>query len=189
MTRPWRGWGVGTMWQKEVREGPSREYKDQGATSVASRVPLSILPKFASLTQSSRGQEGQGWGLLVLAPHPPTPTVVPREHGSETSGDWLLPLHFKGLADKNGGRASAPGRDVGLDGWGGRTTGKGCQAGELWGEGVRKSPGCVQEARAAQLEPNKAGLGCPGLESPINGQGPPSASGRGIGASRETIVN
>lgn len=52
-----------------------------------------------------------------------------------------------------------------------------------------ESLGCLQEVREvpswlpAQLEPNKAGLGCPGLESPING------ASRSIGASKETIVN
>ena len=46
------------------------------------------------------------------------------------------------------------------------------------GEWGAERPGCAQEARAvpsglrAQLEPNKAGLGCRGLESPINGAEP-----------------
>lgn len=39
----------------------------------------------------------------------------------------------------------------------------------------------------AQLEPNKAGLGCPGLENPINGQNPPFSASQpaaGLGFQR-----
>lgn len=51
--------------------------------------------------------------------------------------------------------------------------------GDAWGK-----PGFVQGGALglrAQLEPNKAGLGCPGLESPINGQNPPSAASQPAG--------
>lgn len=67
---------------------------------MASRVPFSILPKFISLTQRSRGSGGDGSSLLVLDPHPlsldphalhPTPTVVPCNRVPEISKNGLLP--------------------------------------------------------------------------------------------------